>query len=82
MKDDFLLLKDQINELLEPSGLAINEVYSFLLYNAIANVAVSFQELSNILNLLLEQRFDLFGLLPAGLAIDINTLEGGVNHEA
>lgn len=31
---------------------------------------------------MIENKFDVFGLIPEGLAIDINTLEGGVKHEA
>lgn len=38
--------------------------------------AINLNDLNKVQSYLLEHHFDVFGLIPAGLAIDINTLKG------
>ena len=73
-KKEFEYLIEEINLEIEACGLEINEVYTFLLKNSIDHVAVSYEELTNILEMLYKNHFDLKMLIHVGLAYDVNTL--------
>ena len=58
----------EINLLLEPNGLEINNF--LLLRNSILNVAISWQEMQEVLNILYREHYDVFGLIEQELAIE------------
>ena len=58
----------EINLLLEPNGLEINNF--LLLKNSILNVAISWQEMQEVLNILYREHYDVFGLIEQKLAIE------------
>ena len=58
----------EINLLLEPNGLEINNF--LLLKNSILNVAISWQEMQEVLNILYREHYDVFGLIEQNLAIE------------
>jgi hypothetical protein len=59
---------DEINLLLEPNGLEINNF--LLLKNSLNAVAISWQEMQEVLNILYREHYDVFGLINDGLAIE------------
>jgi hypothetical protein len=63
---------DEINEVLEPNGLEINNF--FLLKNSLNSVAISWEEMQEVLNILYREHYDIYGLIGLGLAIDINKI--------
>lgn len=63
---------DEINEFLEPNGLEINNF--LLLKNSLNAVAISWEEMQNVLNILYREHYDVFGLINKGLAISIHDI--------
>ena len=61
---------DEINEYLEPNGLEINGW--FLLRNSLNAVAISYEEMQKLLNILYREHYDVFGLINKGLAISVD----------
>jgi hypothetical protein len=59
---------DEIKLLLEPNGLEINNF--LLLKNSLNAVAISWQEMQEVLNILYREHYDVFGLIEQGLAIE------------
>ena len=64
---------DEINEFLEPNGLEINNF--LLLKNSLNAVAISWEEMQNVLNILYREHYDVFGLINKRLAISIHDVE-------
>ena len=60
---------DEINEFLEPNGLEINNF--LLLKNSLNAVAISWEEMQNVLNILYREHYDVFGLINKRLAVSI-----------
>ena len=58
---------DEINEFLEPNGLEINNF--LLLKNSLSVVAISWEEMQNVLNVLYREHYDVFGLINKRLAV-------------
>ena len=61
---------DEINEFLEPNGLEINNF--LLLKNSLNAVAISWEEMQNVLNILYREHYDVFGLINKSLAVSIH----------
>lgn len=61
---------DEINEFLEPNGLEINNF--LLLKNSLNAVAISWEEMQNVLNILYREHYDVFGLINKHLAVSIH----------
>ena len=61
---------DLLNLELEPNGLFLNGWY--LLQNSLNAVAISYEEMQNVLNILYAKHYDVFDLIPAGLAVSIH----------
>ena len=59
---------DEINLLLEPNGLEINNF--LLLKNTYEAVCISWQEMQEVLNILYREHYDVFGLIEQKLAIE------------
>lgn len=59
---------DEINLLLEPNGLEINNF--LLLKNTYEAVCVSWSEMQEVLNILYREHYDVFGLIEQDLAIE------------
>ena len=57
----------EINLLLEPNGLEINNF--LLLKNTYEAVCISWQEMQEVLNILYREHYDVFGLIEQELAI-------------
>ena len=64
---------DLLNLELEPNGLFLNGWY--LLQNSLNAVAISYEEMQNVLTILYSKHYDVFGLIPVGLAISIHDVE-------
>ena len=61
---------DEINEFLEPNGLEINNF--LLLKNSLNAVAISWEEMQNVLNILYREHYDVFGLINKRLAVSLH----------
>ena len=61
---------DEINEFLEPNGLEINNF--LLLKNSLNSVAISWEEMQKVLNILYREHYDVFGLINKRLAVSIH----------
>ena len=61
---------DEINEFLEPNGLEINNF--LLLKNSLNAVAISWEEMQNVLNILYREHYDVFGLINKRLAVSVH----------
>ena len=61
---------DEINEFLEPNGLEINNF--LLLKNSLNAVAISWEEMQKVLNILYREHYDVFGLINKRLAVSIH----------
>ena len=64
---------DEINEFLEPNGLEINNF--LLLKNSLNAVAISWEEMQNVLNILYREHYDVFGLINKRLAVSVHNVE-------
>jgi len=64
---------DEINEILEPNGLEINNF--LLLKNSLNAVAISWEEMQKVLGVLYREQYDIYGLIGKGLAVDKNTIK-------
>ena len=60
----------EINLFLEPNGLEINNW--FLLKNSIDNVAISYEEIQNLLIILFKKHYDIFNLISEKLAVSVH----------
>jgi len=63
---------DEINDFLEPNGLEINNF--LLLKNSLNAVAISWEEMQNVLNILYREHYDVFGLINKRLAVSIHNV--------
>lgn len=61
---------DEINEILKPNGLEINNF--LLLKNSLSAVAISWEEMQNVLNVLYREHYDVFGLINKRLAVSVH----------
>ena len=61
---------EEINDFLEPNGLEINNF--LLLKNSLNAVAISWEEIQNVLNILYREHYDVFGLINKRLAISVH----------
>jgi hypothetical protein len=59
---------DEINLFLEPNGLEINNF--FLLKNSLNSVAISWEEMQEVLNILYREHYDVHNLIYHNLAIE------------